>query len=301
MTTPAPKFRLALCQIPVTANKQANLKTASDYLHEAKTKGASLAVLPECFNCPYDTACFGEYAERLPDTGNTKSSAPGESPSLDMLRNTAMETGMYIVGGSIPERDDSGSLYNTSLTVSPAGNLLAKHRKAHMFDIDVPGGIKFTESSVLSPGNKATVFRAEGLDICLGVSICYDVRFPEFCAVQARQGAQLLILPGAFNMTTGPAHWSLLMRGRAVDNQVFFAACSPARAVGQDGYQAWGHSMVVDPWGTVIASTEEKPDVIVADVDLARLHEVRQSVPTSKQRRDDIYELRSEGRAFQEE
>lgn len=289
------KFKLAVCQMPVSADKPLNLKTAAEYLRRAHSAGASLAVLPECFNCPYDTACFADYAEPLPDAPNTAPNT-AHSPSLAMLRKTAMDTGMYIVGGSIPERDSNGNLFNTCVSMSPDGALLAKHRKAHLFDIDIPGRITFTESSVLSAGNAATVFKADTLDVTIGVCICYDVRFAEMAAVQTRDlGAQLLIIPGAFNMTTGPAHWELLMRARAVDNQVFVAACSPARATTGDGYKAWGHSMVVDPWGTVLAATDENADVVVTEVDMGRRADVRRSVPTSRQRRDDIYQLRHVG------
>lgn len=281
--------------MPVTSSKDTNLSTAREYLQRAKDAGAQLAVLPECFNCPYDTACFREYAETLPDPSSPTVSH--NSPSLSMLQQAARDTGMYIVGGSVPElRDDN--VYNSSLSVSPTGDLLAKHRKTHLFDIDVPGKIKFTESSVLSAGSGPTVFRADGLDVSIGVSICYDVRFPDFAAVQARHlDARLLIFPGAFNLTTGPAHWELLMRSRALDNQVFVAACSPARDVDGTGYKAWGHSMIVDPWGVVLASADEKADVVIQEIDLARVDEVRASVPLGRQRRTDIYQVTHKGEA----
>lgn len=282
--------------MPVTASKATNLETAREYLARAKNAGAAVAVLPECFNCPYDTACFREYAEPIPTPSMNDpptQAAVKASPSLSMLLNVASTTSMYIIGGSVPEVDNDGNLYNTSITVSPYGKMLAKHRKTHLFDINVPGRITFKESSVLSAGNAATSFHVDTLNVTIGVSICYDVRFPEFSAIQAQKlGAQLLVLPGAFNLTTGPAHWELLLRARALDNQVFVAACSPARATSGDGYKAWGHSMVVDPWGTVLASATETPDVITAEIDLDRLHEVRTNIPTSKQRRLDIYDLR---------
>lgn len=287
-----PKFKIALCQIPVTTSKDENINTAQDYLRRAKDSEASLAVLPECFNCPYDTECFSEYAESMPNAG-TKTLNPAASPSVAMLQRTAQETGMYIVGGSIPEVDENHRIYNTSLSFAPDGTILAKHRKVHLFDIDVPGRIKFTESSVLTAGDRLTVFSAAELNTTIGVSICYDLRFPEVAGVQARGlGSQLLVVPGAFNMTTGPAHWELLLRARAVDNQVFVAACSPARNEDNNGYKAWGHSLIIDPWGSVLASAQEKPDLVIADVDMRRLLEVRASVPTGKQRRTDIYELR---------
>lgn len=196
---------------------------------------------------------------------------------------------MYIIGGSVPEIDVEGKVFNTSMSISPKGDLIAKHRKAHLFDIDVPGGICFKESDVLSPGNSATAFDAPSLGCKIGVSICYDVRFPELAMVQSRDlGATLLVLPGAFNMTTGPAHWELLLRSRALDNQVFVAACSPARDE-NGGYVAWGHSMVVDPWGKVLESAEEGESLVVCEIDLTRVKEVRGAVPTGMQRRVDMY------------
>lgn len=294
-TETPPKFKIALCQMPVTASKPENLETARDFLIRAKSTGAALAVLPECFNCPYDTACFEEYAEPLPEPSTQDPptvAAVKASPSLSMLLNVAASTAMHVIGGSIPEVDDNGNLYNTSLTVSPFGKVLAKHRKAHLFDINVPGRITFKESAVLSPGNAATSFHVDELGVNVGISICYDVRFPEFTAIQAQKlGTQLLVLPGAFNLTTGPAHWELLLRARALDNQIFVAACSPARATSGEGYKAWGHSMVVDPWGTVLASATEVPEIVTTDIDLARVHEIRTNIPTSKQRRLDIYNL----------
>ncbi|PXF45130.1 Omega-amidase NIT2-B [Gracilariopsis chorda] len=290
MSAESQAFKLALCQMLVTDDKTANLEKAADFLRRAKQADAKIAVLPECFQCPYDTACFRAYSETLPDPPYPVSKQH-ESPSLKVLQDLAQETGMYIVGGSVPEISE-GKVYNTSMTVSPTGGLIAKHRKTHLFDIDVPGGIKFKESDALTAGDSATAFHIPELSLTAGVAICYDMRFPELAMVQARQlNASLLIYPGAFNLTTGPAHWELLIRARALDNQVFVAACSPARATSGDGYKAWGHSMVVDPWGKVVASTEEKESLVIADIHLSRVEQVRKAIPTSKQRRRDVYTL----------
>jgi omega-amidase len=182
------------------------------------------------------------------------------------------------------------------------GKMLAKHRKVHLFDIDVPGGIRFKESDALAPGQSLTVFEGpkptgHGTErtydvpaLRVGVAICYDIRFPELSMAMTRNGgASLLVFPGAFNMTTGPAHWELLARARAVDNQVFVALCSPARWDEKASYTPWGHSTVVDPWGTVIATTGHAPDLVVVDIDMTRVPQVRTAIPTSKQRRDDVY------------
>lgn len=148
--------RVALCQFPVSEDKNVNHKTAAHYLHRAAEKGARLAVLPEIWNGPYATAAFEEYAEVLPNVGDTRAE---ESPSARLLMKQAKKTGMWVVGGSVPELDD-GKIYNTCLVIGPHGMVVAKHRKVHLFDIDVPGGITFFESDTLSPGETMTAFDA---------------------------------------------------------------------------------------------------------------------------------------------
>lgn len=294
-------FKLALCQIAVTADKQKNIETAKDYITRAASSGASIVVLPECFNAPYSTSFFREYAEsiQLPSTLGSEDEEgevflvdSSKAPSIHMLQEQAMQNNVYIVGGSVPEIDEqTDKIYNTSITISSRGQILARHRKAHLFDIDIPGKITFKESSVLSPGEGTTVFKYKD-QFNVGVSICYDIRFQEFLAIQTQKhDAKLLIIPGAFNMTTGPAHWELLIRSRAVDNQVFVAACSPARSENKEDYQAWGHSMIANPWGQVLCSAADKPEIIMADIDMSKLNEVRQNVPIRKQKRTDIYQL----------
>mmetsp|Transcript_19663 Transcript_19663/g.28614 ORF Transcript_19663/g.28614 Transcript_19663/m.28614 type:complete len:330 (-) Transcript_19663:654-1643(-) len=278
------KFKIALLQVSVGADKQANLSSARKKIEEARANESKLVMLPECFNCPYDNKYFPEYAEEVPEVG-TKLGDFKPGSTVEMLQKAAAEHSLYIVGGSIPEISE-GKVYNTSVSVSPTGTIIAKHRKVHLFDIDVPGGIRFMESEVLSAGNSLTTFEVGGMKI--GVAICYDVRFPELSLLLSGQGAKLLCIPGAFNMTTGPAHWELLMRARALDNQMYVAACSPARD--PDGsYVAWGHSMVCNPWGMVIAEADETEQIVYSEIDLERLTEVRQSIPVTKQKRSDIY------------
>ncbi|KAJ1847575.1 Omega-amidase nit3, partial [Coemansia sp. RSA 2703] len=166
------------------------------------------------------------------------------------------------------------------------GDLLAKHRKVHLFDINFPGRMVFQESEVLSAGNELTQFATPWGAVGLG--ICYDVRFPEMAMVAARRGCLMMVYPGAFNTTTGPLHWELLMRARAMDNQIFVAACSPARDENAE-YHAWGHSTVVDPYARVVASTDEKEGIVYADVDLSLVDEVRKAIPIYTQRRFDVY------------
>eukprot|EP00735_Rhodelphis_limneticus_P003946 TRINITY_DN1548_c0_g1::TRINITY_DN1548_c0_g1_i1::g.28296::m.28296 TRINITY_DN1548_c0_g1::TRINITY_DN1548_c0_g1_i1::g.28296 ORF type:complete len:299 (-),score=49.42,sp/Q2T9R6/NIT2_BOVIN/56.79/2e-120,CN_hydrolase/PF00795.17/5.8e-36 TRINITY_DN1548_c0_g1_i1:69-965(-) len=278
-------FKIAGCQLAVVSDKAKNLENARNMIQKAKEAGASVVQLPECFNCPYGNKFFPEYAEEIPQDINAVD--PASHPTTAMLSKAAQEFKVYLVGGSFPEREGD-KLYNTCLCFSPDGKLVAKHRKVHLFDIDVPGKITFKESDTLSPGNSITTFDT---DFCkIGVGICYDIRFPEMAMKMVRQGCHLLCYPGAFNMTTGPAHWELLVRSRAVDNQCYVSLVSPARDPSA-GYVAWGHSTVTGPWGDILATTEHEQDLIIANIDLDRLQEVRNSIPVSFQRRTDLYQL----------
>lgn len=156
----------------------------------------------------------------------------------------------------------------------------------HLFDIDIPGGITFKESDILSGGNQLKIFEIDGIKIGLG--ICYDLRFEELAKLYRLKACQLLIYPGAFNMTTGPMHWELLQRARATDNQLYVFAISPAR--GDKGYIAWGHSQVTDPWGKVIAQAGHGEEIIYTDLDFSECDKVRNQIPISRQRRTDIYD-----------
>ncbi|XP_034972081.1 omega-amidase NIT2 isoform X2 [Zootoca vivipara] len=245
-------FRIALIQLHVSAAKTENLNRACGLVRSAAQQGAKLVVLPECFNSPYGTKYFRDYAEKI----------PGES--TQKLSEIAKECGVYLIGGSIPE-EDAGKLYNTCTGFGPDGAMITKYRKIHLFDINVPGKIRFQESETLSPGATLSVI---------------DTR------------CQLLVYPGAFNLTTGPAHWELLQRGRAVDNQVYVATASPARDE-KASYVAWGHSTVVNPWGEVIAKAGTEETIIYADIDLKRLAEARQQIPILSQKRSDLYAVES--------
>ncbi|ORZ36825.1 omega-amidase NIT2-like protein [Catenaria anguillulae PL171] len=270
------RFTLALIQLAVGPTKAANLAAARSKILSAASQGAQLVVLPECFNSPYGTDHFPAYAEPIP-TGE----------SCTAMAQAAKDAGVYLVAGSIPEKDGA-SLYNTCTVWEPSGSLIATHRKAHLFDIDIPGKITFQESKVLSAGSAVTLVPTPFAT--LGIGICYDVRFPELAMAMARRGANVLIYPGAFNMTTGPMHWELLARARAVDNQVWVGMCSPARDRGA-GYVAFGHSMVVDPKGQVVSRVGEDEGMVLVEVDLDKVDEVREQIPVGKQRRPDLYKV----------
>lgn len=286
--------KLALIQLASGADKATNLAHAQDKVREAAATGAKIVVLPECFNSPYGTDYFPSYAEQLLPSPPTA----GQSPSYHALSSIAKEAGVYLIGGSIPERVVSQAreervgkkedhYYNTSLVFGPTGELVATHRKVHLFDIDIPGKIKFKESDVLSPGNKVTIVDLPEYGK-IAVAICYDIRFPELGLIAARKGAFALIYPGAFNLTTGPLHWRLQGQARAMDNQVYVALCSPARDLSAT-YHAWGHSLVVDPMAQVVVEADENETIVTAELSGDKIEETRKGIPLRDQRRFDVY------------
>lgn len=212
-------------------------------------------------------------------------------PTLAMLAEEVKRHRITLIGGSIPEISDN-KVFNTSPILSWKSDTIVKHRKLHLFDVNVPGGICFQESETLTAGDHFTVYpySSSSADFLIGVGICYDVRFPELALVYAQRGCKLLAYPSAFNMTTGPLHWDLLARGRAVDTQSYVMMCSPARDE-HGSYVAYGHSVVVDPWGKVVAQLDEKEGVLMADIDLGKCDQVRAAIPTKDQKRFDLYEL----------
>jgi len=271
------KLKIAVCQMSVVESKEENLTKAEEMLKRAaEDYNSDVLVLPEMFNCPYSNDFFPAYAEAF----------PGES--TDRLSSLAKELKVYIIGGSIPEREGD-KIYNTSFIFDPEGKLLAKHRKMHLFDIAVEGGITFKESDTLGAGNHVTVVDTP---FCkLGIAICYDMRFPELMRLMVEKGAEVIIIPAAFNMTTGPAHWDSLIKIRALDNQVFFVAASPARNL-EAVYHAYGHSTIISPWGDIVARAGEGEEIIYGELDLEYVNKIRNQLPLLKHRRRDIYELR---------
>ncbi|KLO12029.1 carbon-nitrogen hydrolase [Schizopora paradoxa] len=295
----APQFRsfqLALIQLgQVGSDKAKNIEHAREMImkaasgNEGRYPKPDLIVLPECFNSPYGVSFFPDYAEEIGYIpGQHYDISSSKSQSVRMLSKAAKETSTWLIGGTIPERDteDDSKLYNTMTVYTPEGDLVAMHRKLHLFDINIPGKITFEESKTLTGGKSLNSFDTDFARIGLG--ICYDVRFPEMAMIAARKGAHVMIYPGAFNLTTGPMHWELLQRARAVDNQIYVAMCSPARDLSA-GYHAWGHSMVVDPLGRVMVEAEEEEDIVFCQIEPKTLEEARAGIPVTKQRRFDVY------------
>ena len=270
------KFKLALCQMQGVEDKNDNVAQALDMIKKAAQK-ADIIILPEMWNCPYQTELFPLYAEQMDN-----------SPTLNAISNAAKREGTYILAGSIPEKYE-GKTYNSSFFINPEGEIIGVHRKIHLFDIDVPDAISFKESLTLAAGNKVTVVDTELGKI--GICICYDIRFPELLRLMALEGAELIVVPGAFNMTTGPAHWKSLIKVRAVDNQVYVAAASPARDENAS-YVAYGHSMVADPWGNILNEAGTGEEIIYTQINLPEIKKIRKELPLLENRRTDLYQLK---------
>lgn len=270
------QFKIALCQMKVIDNKNSNIKNALNMIKVSAENKSDLVVLPEMFNCPYDNEKFREYAEEKEG-----------SKTLNAISKAAKDSNRYIIAGSIPELDGD-KLYNSSFIFNRDGEVIGSHRKMHLFDVDIAGKISFKESATLSAGNQITLIDTE---LCkIGIAICYDMRFPELLRLMTLKGAELIVIPGAFNMTTGPAHWETLIRARAIDNQIYVAAASPARNE-ELSYVAYGNSMVADPWGEVLARARAEEEIIYADIKLSKVNEVRREIPVLNGRREDIYSL----------
>lgn len=257
------KYNIAIIQSDISNSKKKNLENAERLIIKSKKDNTQIAVLPEMFICPYNTKKFPEYAE----------SADG--PTVSCLSEIAKKNEMYIVAGSIPELDN-GKIYNTSFVFSPTGSIIAKHRKIHLFDISIAGGIKFKESDSISPGEKITLFETPWGKI--GVAICFDIRFAELFRKMSLLGAKTVIVPAAFNMTTGPAHWEMTFRMRSVDNQVYMVGCAPARNP-KLGYTSWAHSILTDPWGRVIKKLDTKEEIIIHEIDHDYVDSIRKQLP----------------------
>lgn len=269
-------MKAALCQTRVFDEKSDSLNNAERVIKEASEKGSDVIVLPEMFTCPYSGKNFRKYSEREDD-----------SETLQRMASLASSEKVYIVAGSIPELTDDG-IYNTSYVFDREGKIIAKHRKAHLFDINVKGKISFMESKHLLRGESFTVFDTEWGKA--GLCICFDVRFPEFICSMAKQGANIIFVPAAFNMVTGPAHWHQLFRTRSIDNQLFLVGVSPARD--KDGsYKAFGHSLAVNPWGEVIAEAQDGEETVYADIDINEVARIREEFPIFSSRRPELYKV----------
>ena len=266
-------FFAGAVQMLATDDKAANLKEAEHWIRHAAANGARIVALPEVFIWRGNKRLERESAEPIPGSTSTAMSALARDLSIYLLAGSILE--------AIPGNEKA---YNTSLLFGPSGNLLAAYRKIHLFDVDLADGTSLRESATREFGD-GIVTADTGL--CkAGLSICYDLRFPELYRGLAKQGAELVFVPSAFTAFTGQAHWEALLRARAIENQVYVIAPDQ---FGQSAksFETHGHSMIVDPWGKIIAELPDGPGVITAEIDLDYLAKVRAELPALKHRRLD--------------
>lgn len=269
-------IRIAQAQFAPSLRTDESLQKVERLFAQAHEQGADLLALPEMFCCPYDTTLFAAYAEF--EGGRV----------WKFCSELAKKYGMYLSAGSVPEDDNQGHLYNTGWVFDRDGKMIARHRKMHLFDIDIPAGVTFRESDSLDAGDTATVFDTEFG--CLGLCVCYDIRFPELLRLMTLAGARMVICPAAFNTTTGPLHWELVFRSQAVLNQVAIVGTAPALNT-KSVYHSWGHSIIVDAWANVISQLDEHEALQVTDLDLDTVDVARRQLPLLRQRRTDAYRL----------
>jgi deaminated glutathione amidase len=264
-------MKVAALQMVSAIHRETNLARAHALLAEAAAAGAELAVLPEYF-CMMGTKDTDKLAIR---------EQPCDGVIQRFLADTAREFGLWIVGGTLPiEAGDDQHVFNSSLVFAPTGDCVARYDKIHLFFFD-NGRERFDERRVITPGSEPVLFdlpSRDGHAWRIGLSVCYDLRFPELYRTLSRQGADLLLVPSAFTHTTGAAHWELLLRARAVENLAWVVA--PAQGgLHENGRQTWGQSMVVDPWGTVVAQQATGEGVVLFDIDAQRTAVSRSQLP----------------------
>jgi predicted amidohydrolase len=278
-------MRAAAIQLNSTGDKDANLREAERHVRDAAADGASLIVLPERVNVRGRDEDYMRQAESL------------DGVTARWAAALARELGVDLVAGSIAERREGHEkLSNTSLHLGPDGELRATYRKIHLFDVTV-GDIGYRESAAGEPGDEIVTSETED-GTRLGLSVCYDLRFPELYRILALEGARIVTIPANFTRPTGEAHWEVLIRARAIENQAFAIAAAQVRACPAEQGPAYGNSMIVDPWGAILARADgDTPGFVAADLDLSRQDEVREKLPSLANRVPDAYRWPVEVRA----
>jgi predicted amidohydrolase len=267
-------MRAAAVQLNSQEDKERNLQAAERLVRAAAQDGAELVCLPEKWNLLGDSTALLEGAEAL------------EGPSLTAARAWARDLGIHLLAGSIAERVEGHErLFNTSVLIGPGGDDVASYRKIHMFDVDV-GGVAYRESDHEEGGEEIVTAPLDDLE--LGLTVCYDVRFPELYRILAVRGARIITVPSAFTAITGRAHWEVLLRARAIENQVFVVAPDQ---IGEapPHYDSYGHSAIVDPWGTVLAMAPDEECFVAAELDLEEQERIREKLPALANRRPTAY------------
>ncbi len=270
------RLSVALVQLDASDDVEANISRAVALADRAAAAGARLVSLPEYLHY------------RGPDDGFRASARPIPGPLTEPFAEVARRRGAWILVGSVAETsDDPDRPYNTSVLLAPSGDIAARYRKVHLFDVAVDRGPVDTESARVSAGDAAVCADIDGIGI--GLTVCYDLRFPELYRTLALAGAQVLTVPANFTERTGRDHWEVLLRARAIENAAWVLA--PSQIGGPPGQPAFGRSMVIDPWGTVVAQAPDGVGVIAADIETDRVAAVRRQIPVLANRRPGAYRL----------
>ena len=267
----ASAYRAAAVQMNSSTDLQENLDQAYNFIQEAAGRGTKVVGLPENF------AYLGGLAMRIKRAKRIAEQVPS------FLAETANEFNIYLMGGSYPVPADSGKVYNHSALYNPEGKKVAGYDKVHLFDVSLGEEERYIESSYVEAGQPKPEIYSDQMIGSWGLSVCYDLRFPEYFRQLVHNGAQILSVPSAFTYTTGQDHWELLLRARAVENTSYIFAPAQTGTHGEDR-KTWGHAMIVDPWGKVVADAGSDPGVVIAEIDPDRIAEVRTAIPSLEHR-----------------
>ena len=260
------KVKVGICQLEVNSNKDINYENMQSSVNKLVLEDVKIVILPECWNCPYGIEYFQEYSE---DINNSK--------SIKLMSEISKNNKIYLIGGSVPIKDDK-KYYNTCFCFNIDGEIIGRYDKIHLFDINLDY-FSFKESSVLSPGTKPLII--DTIYGKIGIGICYDLRFPLLANYYSENNCIMVVYPGSFSEKTGPYHWSLLLRCRALDNQCYVIGCSTSENNNFD-YKGYGHSCITGPWGDIIYEANEKPTIFTKEIDLEYIKDIRKQIPLLK-------------------
>jgi len=265
------KFLAAAIQTNSQPDVDHNLDHVYSLLKKAKERDIRFAALPENF------AFLGDMDKRIENAEKIYASA------IDFLKQVSEEFRIYLLGGSIPAPAPKGKIYNRSILFSPDGEVLSKYDKIHLFDVDLPAGESYRESDIVMPGKNGAVVYSDSKIGTIGLSICYDLRFPELYRAHSEKNTGLICIPSAFTVTTGKAHWHTLVKARAIENTSYVIAPAQTGTHGKNR-KTYGHSLIIDPWGRILAEADENPCVIWAEVNPESIREVRTQIPSLNHR-----------------
>jgi omega-amidase len=267
------KVKIGICQLKQDLDISSNIRKSADMSDKAAGNGAEIVVLPEMFMCPYEPFYI-------------KKAAKSAEYAIEVLKKTALRNRIYIVAGSVPWSTREAKPYNRSFVIDPAGEEIFFHDKIHLFDCNPPGGAKVVESATVQPGKTLGSFKTPW-GVC-SVIVCYDIRFPQLSQLLANMGVRIMFVPAAFSMTTGPAHWEMLVKMRAMELQGYVVGVQPARN-NEFNYIPYGHSIIAGPFGEVIADLGEGESLSVIEIDLDECDNLKKSFPLLEHRRSDLY------------